>query len=119
METMHVLKQVADLAVTENNGQAALLAGPLEIQGFKLTPQKFSIQVDQRVQCSALRSRRAVPIITEKTQKLIYVCLAQRFRMLILMKPNESFYPMDVGFLCLVGITLIAKISTKPVHKAL
>ena len=59
-----------------------------------------------------------MPIITEKAQEPIDVFSIHCFGMLIVVKPDESLYPMDVGFLCLVGITLVAKIYPNPVNKA-
>ena len=57
-------------------------------------------------------------IITKKAQEPTDVFGVHGFGMLILVKPDESFYPLDVGFLCLVGIILIAEIYSNPVNKA-
>ena len=104
--------------MAENNWQAPLLVGPIKIQRFKFTLQKLPVQVNQRIQCNTLSSRRAISIITEKTQKLINVLSGQRFRVPILVKPDEPLYPIDIGFLCLVGMTLITEIYSNPVNKA-
>ena len=117
--TFKTSQNTVNFTMTEDYWQASALTRFFEIQGFKVNLQKLPLQVDKRIKRYSLGGRRAISLAPEMTEEYVYFCRSHLCWMAFVVEENIALDPVQVCFVCLKRLSLIAKILLYLVKKAL